>query len=197
MRVIALSLEGAPPARSPPPPRLKPQTLYVGMHSLPPKDVALALNAVSTVLDPRSQCPGLSSMKGTLVATAPPPGYSPTPNVPERGGDGSGCVFWGMFDSASVRIQKLHSLYTSHAKLGIPPAENPGRFASQSVGMIANAFASAGIKDGRLMRTLADAITKQPRDSRDATARSLSMVASSFARLGAGSPKVTKPEKPL
>jgi hypothetical protein len=117
-----------------------------GMGSLGPKDVALVLNAVSTVLDARTECPGLSSADGTVVATTPPPGYDPP-----AASSGGGCVFWGMFDGASLRIQKLHNLYLSHARLGVSPLENPGRFASQSIGMIANAFASAGIRDDRLL----------------------------------------------
>jgi hypothetical protein len=117
-----------------------------GMGSLGPKDVALVLNAVSTVLDARTECPGLSSADGTVLATTPPPGYDPP-----AASSGGGCVFWGMFDGASLRIQKLHNLYLSHARLGVAPMENPGRFASQSIGMIANAFASAGIRDDRLL----------------------------------------------
>jgi len=57
-------------------------------------------------------------------------------------------VFWGLFDSASRRLLRLDALYTAHALAGVPDFDNPGKFTSQGVAMVAHALSHAGIRDG-------------------------------------------------
>ena len=143
-----------------------------GMERLSAKEVALVLNAVTSVLDAKAECPGLRTQPGAI----PPPELTAQEQMREK------CVFWGMFDTASRRLLRLGTLYTSHVSAGVSDFDNPGKFTSQGVAMIVNAFSHAGIRDEPLLQMLARVVTDQL-DPQEYTAQSVSVIASSFQRL--------------
>jgi len=154
-----------------------------GMDHLSSKDVALMLNAVTSVLDVKSDCPGLRSQsqhdekEPSATSTT-----SPSAAAQGEGQTGDACVFRGLFDSASRRLLRLDTLYTAHVMAGVPDFDNPGKFTSQGVAMVANALAHAGVRDEALLAMLSRVIGFQLQPS-EYTAQSASLIAAAFERL--------------
>ena len=112
-------------------------------------------------------------------------------------------MFWGLFDSASRRLLRLDALYTAHALAGVPDFDNPGKFTSQGVAMVANALSHAGIRDGtqfacfvrtkvqtltpeELAEPLLDMLSRvvlQQLSPREYTAQTVALIAAAFERL--------------
>ena len=153
-----------------------------GMDRLSSKDVALLLNAVTSVLDVRSECPGLRTQDEAGSASSPSPAAEDGAAPDARTNSRDSCVFWGMFDKASHRLLRLDTLYTAHTMAGVSDADNPGKFTSQGVAMVANALSHAGIRDEPLLHMLASVVMSRL-SPHEYTAQSVSLIASAFDRL--------------
>lgn len=155
-----------------------------GMDRLSSKDVALLLNAVTSVLDVRSECPGLRTKTADSITASSSIAANPDAHAGEQVGEHSRelCVFWGMFDKASQRLLRLDTLFTAHAMAGVADVDNPGKFTSQGVAMVANALSHAGIRDEPLLQMLSRVVLHQL-TPREYTAQSVSLIAAAFDRL--------------
>jgi hypothetical protein len=155
-----------------------------GMDRLSSKDVALLLNAVTSVLDVRSECPGLRTKTADSITASSSIATNSDAHAGEQVGEHSreSCVFWGMFDKASQRLLRLDTLFTAHAMAGVADVDNPGKFTSQGVAMVANALSHAGIRDEPLLQMLSRVVLHQL-TPREYTAQSVSLIAAAFDRL--------------
>jgi len=150
-----------------------------GMDRLSSKDIALLLNAVTSVLDVRAECPGLRTQSEAAKTQPVSASSSRDASSQEMEPSRESCVFWGLFDKASRRLLRLDTLYTAHAMAGVTDFDNPGKFTSQGVAMVANALSHAGIRDEELMQMLSSVVREQL-STHEYTAQSVSLIAAAF-----------------
>ena len=159
-----------------------------GIDHLSSKDIALMLNAVTSVLDVKTDCPGVRTQKSEAQFLAP--SYTSSGSAVQGAEHpGDACVFRGLFETASRRLLKLDTLYTAHAMAGVPDFDNPGKFTSQGVAMVANALGHAGIRDEALLAMISRVVCKQL-NPEEYTAQSVSLIAAAFERLAYDDPGV-------